>query len=291
VAIRLPAAWRDAPRAQAVVAITGAGQCRFKDCVATLGGDGAPKTALVALTDPTGSMMGAAGKPARPGVPAVDLEDAFVRGQGDLVAVRSSRPFRLEMHNALAVLAGSLLAIDGNKADATATGDGVQILLDRVTAHLTQNLVVLRTTPQFPLQVPVRIAEARRCLFAAAEALPLVRVDGPQTEEELKRLLTWAGKQNVYSTSGPVLLWRPLEKTEMPHEYSPARWGVLWGHDDDEPRFTTDVRFAGYPGPRGRQEALPEDFRVVPDAADPDLAGHGAEVERLPRPAGQGGGN
>jgi len=198
-----------------------------------------------------------------------------------------SRPYRLEVRNALVVLGGSLLSEEGNKSEAAAGSEGATISLDRVTAYMTQNLIVLRTGIANPVHVPLRIAPATTCIFAAAEGGPLLSIDGPQSESELKRWLTWSGKRNVYSTSGSILVWQPLEKADMPHKYDGDRWNELWGREDDEPRFARDIKFAGFPAAvKTRADVTPEDFRIVtPEGQEKELAGRGAEIDKLPKPA------
>jgi hypothetical protein len=277
---------KEVPKLETIVSVTGIGHARIKDCLATLGAEAAPRMALVTIADPTGSMMGTSGKPPRTGTPAVEIEDCFVRGTGDMVTVRVSRPYRLEVRNALVVLGGSLLSEEGNKSEAAMSAEGASISLDRVTAIVSQNLIVLRTTQANPMHVPLHIAPATTCVFAAAEGGPLVSIDGPQSESELKRWLSWSGKRNVYSTSGSILVWQPLEKADMPHKYDGDRWNDLWGREDDEARFARDIRFAGYPNPlKTRSEAIPEDFRIVAaEGQEKEVAGRGAELEKLPKP-------
>jgi hypothetical protein len=284
---RIQPTLRENAKLQSLLAVTGTGRCRLKSCLATLVGDDEQRIALVSVADPTGAMMGTGGKAPRAGTPAIEFEDCLVRGQGDLVSVRVSRPYRLEVKNALVVLNGSLLNVEGNKREATMPAEGATVALDRVTAFVSQNLVLLRATADRPAHVPLRVSSATTCLFASAEENPLLRVDGPDSEQELKRRLTWQGRKNFYSTAGSILVWQPLGMGEMPHKYDRDRWNDLWGPDDDQPRFTRGIRFAGYPsGLKTPLDVVPPDFRIAAtDALDPELATRGAELDRLPQPA------
>jgi hypothetical protein len=214
------------------------------------------------------------------------MEDGVVRGTGEMVVVRASRPFRLEVRNALVALVGSLLSVEGNKPDAAMPSDGAVVAFDRVTAYLTQSVVALQAGAGNPVHVPLKVASATGCLFAAAEDNPLVRIDGPQSEQELRRRLLWQGKRNLYRTAGALLVWQPAEKADMPHRYDGDRWGELWGRDDDQARFPRAVRFAGFPAPdKTLADVAPADFRVV--SLEPPEVGSGpwgADLDRLTDP-------
>jgi hypothetical protein len=286
VALRLtPLRERDATKLQALISISGTGRARLKNCLVTLNEDpGSTRTGLAALADPTGSMMGGGGKPPRPGQPSVELENCLVRGGGDLVLVRASRPFQLDVKNALVAIAGSLLSIDGNRPEASFPSDGAQLTMERVTAYLGQSLVQLRATLAQPTQVPLRVNSATSCVFVSAYGNPLVRVDGPQSEDDLKRRLYWQGRRNFYSPANAILLWQPLQKDEMPHKYGSERWGELWGRSDDLPGFAQSIQFSGSPlSDRMLSEIVPADFRILgTDPPELDLGSRGADLDLLP---------
>ncbi len=282
---------RQPARFQSVVQITGAGTCRLDHCAATLSGTAeGPRLGLVAATDPTGTMMATPTKPARPGTPVIRLNECFVRGQGDLLSLRASRPFDLEVRNSLAVLAGSFLVSEGNRREASFTSPA-SVSLDHVTACLGQNLAVLRSTPTHPVHVPLSFTSVSQCVFTATDARPFLYLDGPASEDDLRRWLTWRGQKNVYNTTGSLLVWQPLEMSmdmqRMPQRCDAERWQRLWGGDDDQPLFNR-VKFAGFPAAeRSLLQALPADFQVEPtgETGNADLTSRGADVDRLPQPS------
>lgn len=277
---------REATRSQALVSISGTGKVRFRNCSAVLEEDAAPLASVVVLADPTGSMMGSAGKPPRPGQPTIEFENCFVRGAGEMVFVRASRPFSLDLRNTLLALEGSMLLVDGNRPEAGFPSDGAMVTLDRITAYLTDYLVHLRAAPTTPVQVPLRVTSATNCVFVSALGNPLLRIDGPQSEDDLRRRFSWQGKRNFYSVPGPLLVWQPLQKDEMPHKYGSERWGELWGRSDDAAGFGQSLRFANAPVPgQPFSQTRPADFRILgADMPDLDLVGRGAELDLLPKP-------
>jgi serine/threonine protein kinase len=283
---RIQPTLKESARLQSLLAITGTGRCRIKGCLATLMGNDESRMALASVADPTGAMMGMGGKAPRAGIPALEVEDCFVRGHGDFVTVRVSRPYRLEVKNALVVLQGSFLSVGGNKREANPPPDGATMALDRVTAFVTQPLVLLRASQTHPMHVPLRVSSAITCLLATAEDSPLLRVDGPDSEIELKRRLTWQGRKNFYSSSGSLLVWQGIGMGEMPHKYDRERWNELWVGEDEQPHFARSLKFAGYPDSgKSVLEIFPADFRVVStDPVDPELASRGADLDKLPLP-------
>ena len=128
---RLPAG-----RVPAVVVLPGGGQLEIRNSVITLEESEDPSAAVL-LTDPRGEMMMGGTGPAEqmPTPPKVTIENVFVRGKGRLLSVRQSRPFELDVKNALAALDGTLIDIDPSTTDPSAFGSGT-VHLSRVTAYL-----------------------------------------------------------------------------------------------------------------------------------------------------------
>src|SRR5262249_13096784 len=103
-------------KSQAVLTLAGDGECTFQNCVFTL--EPAPGVALMAvgtLADPAAMMKMDRG-PA-PQTASVGFENCFVRGDGDQVVLRASRPLTLTVANSLTVLSGSLLTAEASRAD------------------------------------------------------------------------------------------------------------------------------------------------------------------------------
>jgi Protein kinase domain len=271
---------RDDFRTQTVVAVLGDGQCTLKDCAVTLEETRTVQMAVVTLPDAS-AVMRTGGTPRVQG-PVVRLEGCFVRGSGDLLAVRPSRPFELQVEESLLSLEGSLLVVDGSPREAPAAPPS-QVQLRKVTAYLTDHLVWLRAaqegrTGRGLAQTQV---QAANCLFAAAGGKSLVHLDGVDTDEQMKRVFVWAGGQNnVYSNFPQLLDQQPREPEMMSvPAYDKTRWEGFTREADG--RFER-VRFAAPPAEGQHAKATPADFKVKAEA---DLQGTGADLDRLPRPA------
>ncbi|HYV38664.1 MAG TPA: serine/threonine-protein kinase, partial [Gemmataceae bacterium] len=96
-------------RSVSIVSLGAESVCRFKQCVITLDSADFPAAEMdvVTLLDLHDSIkMPASGAHAE-----VKFETCFVRGRGDLVDVRASRPFELDLEGSLISLEGSLLSV------------------------------------------------------------------------------------------------------------------------------------------------------------------------------------
>jgi hypothetical protein len=193
---RLPA-----DRAPAVVVLPGGGQLELRNVVITM--EDGDDLAAVTMTDPRGEMtMGTAGPAGWP-VPKVILENVFVRGKGRLLAVKGSRPFELDVKNALVALDSNLIDIEPSTADPSMAGIGL-VHFSRLTAYLGGSLLHFRaaerkadTTPTGLARTEVSVADS---LFAPAGPAPepFVRADRLESREQAERWFGWRGRNTVY---------------------------------------------------------------------------------------------
>jgi hypothetical protein len=154
---------------------------------------------VVQLADPSQVMkMDGGGPPKAPSRPRVLFEDSFVRGEGDVVVVRVSRPMEVEAKNTLVAVEGSFLHVTARE-DAVPMGATVGVVLDRTTMHVGQHLIRLKATGGDTRGLVPLACRADDCLFLATENRALVHLDGPETNaDKLKGLLTWNGSHNAY---------------------------------------------------------------------------------------------
>jgi hypothetical protein len=281
-------------QAQAIVKLVQDGACTFKDCVITLKEPRRASLAVVTLTDPSGAMKMDKDKPEirpdRASDPSarVKFENCFVRGEGDLVWVRSSRPFDLDCSKSLVAVSGSLLNVEAGRDDApaVATSATANVKLSRLTAYLGGYLVRLKAGRELKSLVPVHCKPIADCLFVAADKKStLIHLDGPSAnEEKMRNLVQWeGGKNNNYSNFDRMLDQQPpensMEMSDAP--YGQDKWKAFTGESDG--RFGS-VRFAEAPPLDKLPQATPGNFKVY----DADMQSVGAEVDKLPPPGDQG---
>lgn len=264
---------------QSVVTVAGSGQCTFLRCAVTLDASVNPTEqplAVVALADPRQVMkMDTTSPPTPEKTPRLDFDTCFVRGQGVLVAVRASRPLALHAVNSLVALAGTLLSVDGNPTKDPAD-NGITVKLDKLTAYLTDHLVVLRTMKDMKDLVRIDVQQDN-CLITSATRKSLVRLEGPvSTDQSTKERLNWSGQHNAYSNFKTMLDQQPVSPAVPP--MNDQKWGQAFEKD---PRWIDKAQFSVPAADVARSG--PGDFKLP--TAQSDLQGYGADVSELPRPA------
>ncbi|HEY1860257.1 MAG TPA: hypothetical protein VGG61_07880, partial [Gemmataceae bacterium] len=278
-------------QAQVLVRMAQDGACTFKDCVITLKEVGHVSLAAVALADPSRAMKMDKDKPeARPErsvgtVPRVKFEHCFVRGDGDLVWVRASRPFDIECSSSLVALNGSLLNVEAGRDDAPApsAGQTATVKLSRLTAYLGGYLVRLKAGRDLKSLIAIHCKGVADCLFVAAnKKTTLIHLDGPNsTEDRMKSLVQWdGGNHNAYSDFDNLLDQQPDDPSFMPDApYGQDKWKTFTGETDG--KFGS-VKFADAPAVDNLAQTKPLSFKL----RDPDSQTPGVErIDELPRPA------
>lgn len=271
---------RDGFESQAVIGMAGLGHCSFKNCVITLDpelADDVPM-AVVSLADPR-DVMKMDPAPSRE-LPEIRFDNCFVRGKGDLIAVRASRPFDLKADNCLVVLTGSFLNIDGNPKDPPAT-PSVQVALSKTTAYLTTHVVSFKNGKSVRELVALQM-KASDCLFAASVSeQAFIHLAGEINEDQLRHFLTWTGGHNAYNGFKHMIEQQPRGDGMMLPPYGKDRWEMFSRERDGA---FNQVKFTSPPlSDTMLVRSLPAQFKVKIDLdADP---GYGAEIHRLPKPS------
>lgn len=284
LAFRLRPAAAGEPQTQAVVAVKGAGQCAFTRCTATLEEPENVRLSLVTVADPEAVMrMGTEKR-----TPHVRLSGCFVRGKGDLVAVRTSRRFDLEVEGTLAALDGSLVTVDGNPKD-PAAAPAAQVTLRRVTAYLADHLLELAACePDRKVAGLVgTVVRSDDCLFVAGSGKALIHGAGLDGDAAVRQLVTWEGHANLYGNFGPMVDVQPAGMQMMPPLPVGKSGWAGFSQEVDWP--FAKVQFAGRPRPdRSLAKSRPADFKVtkLEDSRRPDAdpSDWGAAVDKLPDP-------
>src|SRR5262249_14023485 len=131
--------------------------------------------------------------------PRLSLEGCLVRGEGDLLAARASRPCALSVKEALIALSCSLLQAEVSvEGKAPPAAQQMSVTLNQVTTYLAGNLVRLSVTRGSQGLVPIKF-DASDCLFAPASgAKTLISLEGADTEDKsLRTKFTWVGGKNA----------------------------------------------------------------------------------------------
>ncbi|VTR96708.1 serine threonine protein kinase : Putative serine/threonine protein kinase OS=Gemmata sp. Wa1-1 PE=3 SV=1: Pkinase [Tuwongella immobilis] len=280
----------------ALVSINGSGDCTLRNCIITLESQDDARPTILSLIDTTpNSTLDTRVDP------RIHMENSWVRGRGDFLTVRPSRPFELELDQSLVALDGSLLRVD--PASKMPPAKFAQVKLNRVTTFLTEHLAHLQALPRLERVgmnllglVPLHV-EATGCLFAPASnpATAFIRFDRLESDSAVqeRELLVWKNaRQNIYGYSNqPTLIQVSPENTEsMPLKpYDIDRWLSLT-HETGRPFGAIKFRLRLPLNDRNTLLTVqPDDFRLISVTPPPiklgsaDLSVIGADIERLPR--------
>jgi hypothetical protein len=121
----------------------------------------------------------------------------------------------------------------------------------------------------------------------------MVRVDGVDADEQVRQLVTWAGRRTVYANVSATLLEvvpTSPERMPLPMSYDAEKW-LSFTRDPEVANPFARVKFATMPGPEHPwPRSRPTDFRpkVTDMGRPPDgLADIGAPVDGAPVPVGE----
>jgi hypothetical protein len=264
---------------QAVAKLGGEGAVTFKDCVVTLDGrDAALPLAVVLLPDYKEAML----QPGSPGTPKITFDTCFIRGDGDLVSARASRPFEMDVKDSLVAVKGSLLNIDVGTREMPAAAGQQTVRLDHVTAYLGGHLVRLKA-PKMASLIPVHCSPMKSLLVSAGDRKAMLHVEaGPAKAPEATRaLLPWKGDGNNYANFSPMLDQQPGENEGAFPAASDDWKAADTGSKSDDVKFPERL----WPDP-GSEVSLAD---LLPAALDPKAGPKnvGVNTSRLPVPAEQ----
>jgi serine/threonine protein kinase len=268
---------------QTVVALVGDGECTLKNCVVTLQQPVMPASSemrlAVATLLPVGSAMKLDMPARRPSEgPKLSLECCFIRGDGDLLYTRATRPLGLEMNKTLVALSGSLLNV-GTMPKAEEPKEEnyrTQVTLREVTTYLGGPLIRL-VTGKDPRGLVSMTVNATGCLFVpAGTGKKMISLEGSDTEERsLRDRLIWEGRQNAFGAFQSMLGQQP-SGDEMAMLMDWKKWKDKYGGEEES---TPGIEIDKWPGEGRFAEMEPTQF--VP----PEKAGDcGAKLAPLPRP-------
>jgi serine/threonine protein kinase len=266
--------------AQTVAMIVGDGQCSFSNCLATLEPREGVNLSMVTLNDPS-AVMKMMPQPTQQEDPRITITGCFVRGSGQMLSVRVSRPFEFKAEDSLLALNGSMLVMDANPKEPSASRNA-SITLSHLTTYLTEHLILLRAVKENGAKglVATQIKSVSDCLFASAGTKALIHLEGIDTPEgQMERYISWSDSQrNAYSNYTQYVEQQPASDA-MPQPPLTANAWKDFTRDPDS-RFDR-VRFSQSPAPDASLSRVPaSSFKPT---AVPPLQGCGANVERLPK--------
>jgi serine/threonine protein kinase len=267
-------------RRLAVACLGGNGECHLTQCVVTLdAGDNTDvELDVVKLPDPRDAMKMPMSEP-RP-QPRIHLAGSFIRGKGNLVNVRASRAFDLDVEMSLLCLEGRLLASRSSSSDMMPMEVKAQIKLTRITTNLTDPLLYFDGSVKNGRGLLFTQVQATGCLFVSASGKPLVRFEGLDGEDQMKKLLSWTGGANMYA-GFDKLLDQPGNTAATTVKYYADQWRQFTEAGADT-QFVPGL-FQPAPGmERVFVQVTPQQFRLK---SEPSV--FGVVIDQLPIPSGE----
>jgi predicted Ser/Thr protein kinase len=260
----------------AVVSLGGNSTCKFDHCVVTLDcGSEFSRVRLdvVAMLDPRDMMKSAIETRPRADV---TFQNCFVRGLGNLVDARSTRLFDVRVDSSLLCLAGSVLSLQASANDLTSPELPSTLVLNRTTAYFSDQPAFSIVTGKMGRGLPLTHVTATASIFAAAAVKPLIRVDGPENEIQLKKVLAWTGEKNALFGFDKIL------------EQSSDTGAMVVFQTDEWRRFSnvdTATRIDRLPMPMGAAADKPMTFLTPKDfESDGEARPFGVLASQVPRP-------
>ena len=185
----------------------------FKNCFITLRAPDEDVELSVASFLELDKMMKMEG-PA-PAASRVEFHECFIRGRGDVVAMRGCRKLNVEMTKSLVVLDGSLLDVQAT-GKAMPMSEGVRWTMDKSSVFTTEAIFALRALNGRSLTETQ--ADFDGCLLVSLDpAQPIVLFDMDKSADR-EKLLKWNGKKIFYANFVNHRDWKD-QYPEMTSEY------------------------------------------------------------------------
>lgn len=212
----------------AMFSVQNAESLRLKSCGVTLIN---PKQRAAVLCEVLGSAataMPEGGLSAESPQPlAVELSRTVCRVQGDLFCLKSCNAMHLTVEESLLAVDGSILVNLGNLAGTP--GDSVaEIQMSRCTALFSRSFLRCDSgdTPRKLAPVQANIAQ---CLLSASTGDSLVTMTGKTSASDLRGLLLWTGRDNLYDRITAFWNISPQEGFGKAETLDQAAWLRIWG--------------------------------------------------------------
>ncbi len=201
-------------------------QLRLQGVAITLNNPGQRPTALFDLSSEPGQML-ADMKMSTSGMPKdpleIELNECFVRGNGDLFHVRNTKPGRLSLRDSAVTLDGTLLRVEGH-SEKPAETTLVELRLEHVTGVFGQNLVRL-DSGELPRELPPVRVKALNNVLITSNGGSLVAMSGNTNDADFRSLFQWSGEKNFYDRC--QVFWSFASGAEsLGFDDWKARWGT-----------------------------------------------------------------
>ncbi len=171
----------------------------------------------------------------------LELTECFIRGQGDLIHIRHTKPVRLTLRDTAVTLDGTLLRVEGH-SEKPAEQSRIELRLDYVTGRFGRHLVQLDSGDLPRELAPVHV-EAKNNILTTVGNTGLIAMSGSTSDSDFRKLLSWSGEKNFYAHC--QLFWT-LASGAAPLDFD--EWKAAWGAGGDVGASNDELLFQARQG-------------------------------------------
>ena len=274
-------------KSQCVVTMIGEGQCVFKNCVLTLdqGNRDNPLIPLaVATLVDNGDVMKMKTQPGAVSQdPRLEFDNCFVRGNGDLLWSRVSRPLVLDLTNSLVALSGNVFNVEVPESAAAPESEAVvRVTINHTTTYVAGNFMRLKVGKEdLKGLVPLHCKATKSLFVAAPMPQAFIYLDGPEvTEDTLKVKLPWTSEENAYVGYNTMFIQPMHEDPPQKGPRDQMGWRQFTG--DKMSQFPAMVDFTTSPSDSPFVRLTPDMFKLAESTMGKQIKA-GADVQKMPR--------
>jgi serine/threonine protein kinase len=267
---------RDGFASQSLVSIVGGGSCAIRGCTITLKPRDRSKSiplSVVSLLagEDVKMMMTNEARPSMP-PPSITLQDCLIRGEGDVVSLRGSRPVNVSVSRSLCFLGGSLLhQLQAATKEIPSPDFSISLKLRESVIFFAEPMIWVQAGRAMPrYQHPLHVESVEKCLFVTLGDRALIALETPEmTEKTVMQHVEWKGHGNafVHFDKAYVLEYTPADEAVLSFHLDDLAWREAF--EQDGPSAFLLLAFKSLP-PRPLVGATPEDAALRPDAV-PEL--------------------
>ena len=216
---------------------------------------------------------------------SLQMKNCIARGEALFVRANELQPAQITWENGLLATSERLLAAAGGPSEPKPQGQ-LQIDLRHLTAFIPGGLMLLTSSQDSPLQLPVEI-NASDCIFVGkSAAAPLVEQTGVDEPEDMRKRIAWNGDRNFYE--GFNVFWRMGGPggAETAVQMTLADWQGFWAAREVRPS-ADQVIWRQSATNRPASSHLPADY-ALGDGENPahnaatDGRDAGVQIDQLP---------
>ncbi|MEX2287239.1 MAG: serine/threonine-protein kinase [Planctomycetaceae bacterium] len=161
----------------------------------------------------------------------IEVEKSLLRGDCDLLIVKHTDPGRFKIDHSVVAIAGTLLAVTGDRDMPEQTAD-LELQLDHVTCLVGKGLLTMNSGEESRELLPVNVVASNN-VFATRISAPFVFMTGNTNSQDFGSRLRWNGEKNVFNGFEKMWVVQPTSISAGFDEHHFDQWLRLWSSDTE----------------------------------------------------------